>query len=124
MAEVNEIICVVCPKGCTLKVKHEGSEILDVQGGCKRGEKYAASELLDPRRMVASTVRVINGLHPLVPVYTGEAFPKPLIPQLAQKLREVEVNAPVRIHQVVLEDALGTGIDIVASRDMPSANKR
>ena len=55
----------------------------------------------------------------LVPVYTREAFPKPLIPQLARKLREVEVPAPVRLEQVVLADALGTGIDIIASRDMP-----
>jgi CxxC motif-containing protein len=27
----------------------------------------------------------------------------------------------VKINQVVLEDALGTGIDIIASRDMPEA---
>lgn len=121
MAETDEIICVVCPKGCTLKVKHEGDEIIDVQGGCKRGERYAASELLDPRRMVASTVKVKDGLHPLVPVYTRKAFPKPLIPQLAKKLRQVEMTAPVKINQVVLEDALGTGIDIIASRDMPKA---
>jgi len=78
--------------------------------------------LQDPRRMVASTVKVHNGLHPLVPVYTRESFPKPLIPQLAQKLREVEVSAPVRINQVVLKDALGTGIDVIASRDMAEVN--
>lgn len=71
--------------------------------------------------MVASTVRVKGGLHPLVPVFTRQAFPKPLIPQLAQVLRQVEVPAPVEINQVVLEDALSTGIDIVASRDMPTA---
>ncbi len=119
MVEENEIICVVCPKGCTLRVKHQDDQILSVEGGCKRGEKYAASELLDPRRMVASTVKVKNGVHPLVPVYTRKAFPKPLIPQLAKALRKVEVSAPVKINQVVLENALDTGIDIVASRDMP-----
>jgi len=123
MAEISEIICVTCPKGCTLQVKHEGDQVLEVLGGCKRGKDYAIRELQDPRRMVASTVRVSNGLHPLVPVYTRHAFPKPLIPQLAQKLREVELNAPVEINQVVIQDALGTGIDIVASRDMPLAEK-
>jgi CxxC motif-containing protein len=61
-------------------------------------------------------------LHPLVPVYTRKAFPKPLIPQLAKRLREIEVPAPVTINQVVLEDALGTGIDIIASRDMPAVH--
>jgi len=119
MTEEIEIICTVCPKGCTLRVKYQDDQILSVEGGCKRGEKYAASELLDPRRMVASTVKVKNGVHPLVPVYTSQAFPKPLIPQLARALREVEVSAPVKINQVVLKNALDTGIDIVASRDMP-----
>lgn len=123
MAETNEIICVACPKGCTLQVKHEGKDVVEVIGaGCKRGKDYAICELQDPRRMVASTVKVKGGLHPLVPVYTNQGFPKPLIPQLAKKLREVEVPAPVKINQVVLENALGTGINIIASRDMPKGN--
>ncbi|MBW6466164.1 MAG: DUF1667 domain-containing protein [Brevefilum sp.] len=120
MAEISEIICVTCPQGCLLKVKHEGNQVLDVlESGCKRGKEYAICELQDPRRMVASTVRVRVGMHPLVPVYTRSAFPKPLIPKLAQELREVVVAAPVEIQQVVLADALGTGIDIIASRNMP-----
>jgi len=121
MAEISEIICVTCPKGCTLRVKHEGKQVLEVLDGCKRGEEYAICELQDPRRMVASTVRVDGGLHPLVPVYTKQAIPKHLIPELARALRNVEVPAPVKINQVVLADALGTGIDVVASRDMPKA---
>lgn len=122
MAEISEIICVTCPKGCILKVKHEGKDVLEVlEGDCKRGENYAICELQDPRRMVASTVRVKGGLHPLVPVYTRSTFPKPLIPRLAQKLREVELPAPVKINQVVLKNALDTGIDVIASRDMPKS---
>ena len=123
MAETSEIICVACPKGCPLHIKHEGHDVLEIIGaGCQRGKEYAICELQDPRRMVASTVKVQGGLHPLVPVYTKDAFPKPMIPQLAQTLREVELTAPVRLNQVVLKDALGTGIDIIASRDMPIKN--
>jgi len=120
MVETSEIICIACPKGCTLQVRHQGKDVLEVLGaGCRRGKEYAICELQDPRRMVASTVKVKGGLHPLVPVYTSKGFPKPLIPNLAKKLREIEVSAPVKINQVVLQDALGTGIDIIASRDMP-----
>lgn len=120
MVETSDIICVACPKGCSLQVRHQGKDVLEVLGaGCRRGKEYAICELQDPRRMVASTVKVKGGLHPLVPVYTSKGFPKPLIPNLAKKLREIEVQAPVKINQVVLQDALGTGIDIIASRDMP-----
>jgi len=120
MVETSDIICVACPKGCSLQVRHQGKDVVEVIGaGCRRGKDYAICELQDPRRMVASTVKVKGGLHPLVPVYTSQGFPKPLIPNLAKKLREIEVQAPVKINQVVLQDALGTGIDIIASRDMP-----
>lgn len=124
MPTTEEMICVTCPMGCTLKVTHENETVLHVEGNtCQRGLDYVESELTDPRRMVATTVRVNGGLHPLVPVYTAEPFPKPKIFELLDALREVEVDAPVAIKQVVLDDALGTGINVVASRDMPESSK-
>jgi CxxC motif-containing protein len=106
--------------GCSLEVTHEGETLLNVEGNtCKRGIEYVKQELTDPRRMVATTVKVRDGIHPLVPVYTESPFPKPRIFELLDNLREVELEAPVAIGQVVLEDALGTGVDILASRDMP-----
>ena len=120
MPTTEEMICITCPMGCTLQVTHENETVLDVDGNtCQRGLDYVERELTDPRRMVATTVRVSGGLHPLVPVYTAEPFPKPRIFELLDALREVEVEAPVAVKQVVLGDALGTGINVVASRDLP-----
>jgi len=113
-----EIICVACPKGCRLKAVRKDGQILVTNEGCKRGIEYAISEIEDPRRMVASTVRVSGGRHPLVPVYTEEPFPKGLIPKLLTKLREVNLQAPVQIGQVVIQDALDTDINVIASRDL------
>ncbi len=119
MPEIDKIICITCPKGCTLEVTHEGQTVLKVDGsGCKRGSKYVEGELKDPRRMIASTVRIAGGLHPLLPVYTAAPFPKPRIHELLTALRAVEVSTPVRMGDVVLADALGTGIDVVASKTM------
>ncbi|MCU0519147.1 MAG: DUF1667 domain-containing protein [Anaerolineae bacterium] len=121
MTEITEnLICITCPMGCTLEVTHEGSTVLNVTGNtCNRGLAYVQRELTDPRRMVATTVRVRGGQHPLVPVYTREPFPKPRISELLEEIRKVDVEAPVTMAQVIIEDALGTGIDVVASRDMP-----
>ncbi len=117
MAETEKIICITCPKGCTLEVTREGQTVLKVDGsGCKRGARYVEEELRDPRRMIASTVRVTGGLHPLLPVYTAAPFPKPRIRELLTALRAVEIDAPVQMGDVVLENALGTGIDVVASK--------
>jgi len=125
MVETTKIICVTCPMGCTLEVTHDGDTVLDVAGNaCKRGEKYAQEELTDPRRMVATTVQVRGGVHPLVPVYTAAPFPKPLIFDLLEELRRVEIEAPVEMNQVVLKDALGTGVDVLTSRDLPAVADR
>jgi CxxC motif-containing protein len=114
-----KVICTTCPKGCTLEVTRDGQTVISIiNNGCKRGQVYAQQELTDPRRMVASSVRIQGALHPLIPVYTSAPFPKPRIPELLKELREVEVTAPVQLDQTIIRDALGTGIDIKASRTM------
>ncbi len=121
ISETTRLICITCPKGCALEVTREGETILEVKGhGCKRGPDYVKAELTDPRRMVATTVKIAGGLHPLLPVYTASPFPRPKIFDLLAELIKIEVSAPVQSGQVILEDALGTGINILASRSMLS----
>ncbi len=119
MQEKTKILCITCPKGCTLEVTREGHTVVEIKPGCKRGHEYANRELVDPRRMVASTVQVRQGIHPLLPVYTSAPFPKGQISALLAELRQVELSAPITMGAVVIEDALGTGVNILASRDMP-----
>lgn len=121
--EITRLICITCPKGCTLEVHREGDTVVKVEQGCKRGHEYARRELVDPRRMISSTVRIKGGEHPLLPVYTSDAFPKPRIPELMTTLRKLDIKAPIRMNEIVLADALGTGINILASRDMPKLSR-
>jgi len=123
MTATEKMICITCPMGCNLTVTKEGSTLLSVDGNtCKRGLKFAEGELNDPRRMVATTVRVRGGIHPLVPVYTEKPFPKARIFELLREIRLLEIEAPVTMNQVAMENALGEGIDVIASRDMPEAD--
>ena len=122
MVEKRKLICVSCPVGCELEVTLDNDEIVEVEGNtCKLGLDYAEQEIFDPRRMVASTVRVKNGYHPLVPVYTEKPVPKPKIFDVLAELRKVEIEAPVKINDVVIENVVGTGINVIASRDLPEA---
>ncbi|HAF63080.1 MAG TPA: molybdopterin oxidoreductase [Anaerolineaceae bacterium] len=114
----DQIICVACPKGCRLNIQQDGDQVLVTNEGCKRGVEYARREILDPRRMVATTVRISGGIHPLLPVYTAEPFPKARIMDLLALLRKTQVQSPIQEGQSILQDALGTGIAVLASRDM------
>ncbi|HOC22811.1 MAG TPA: DUF1667 domain-containing protein [Anaerolineaceae bacterium] len=121
MAEEVNLICTACPQGCTLTAVIENGEVIEVRGyNCKKGLDYGVAEMTDPRRMVATTVKVKNGFHPLLPVYTERPVPKPLIPQILDEIRKVEVTAPVKMKSVIVENVLGTGVNVLASRDMPA----
>jgi CxxC motif-containing protein len=118
MNEETKIICVACPKGCRLLVNQVGETFVVSEQGCKRGEQYAVLEMTDPRRMVASTVRMQNGSHPLLPVYTSAPIPKGKIQPLLEELRKINLSAPVKMGQVVFKDVFATGVDVLASRDL------
>jgi CxxC motif-containing protein len=118
-----KLICIRCPRGCEIITSLDGyGSITEIQGNvCKLGQDYVKSELTDPKRVLTTTVRVRNGRHPLVPVWTAEPIPKDRVIELARELRKVTVEAPVVLEQIVLEDALGLGVSVIASGSVEQA---
>lgn len=117
--EERRLICIGCPMGCPLTVELEGGEISSVSGyTCKRGEVYARKEIMSPTRIVTSTVMVEGGRADMVSVKTKEDIPKDRIFDCVRALKGVKVKAPVHIGDVILKDVAGTGIDIVATKDV------
>ncbi|MEM7736766.1 MAG: DUF1667 domain-containing protein [Deinococcota bacterium] len=119
--KVTHYLCIGCPLGCRLEVEEDAAHVIvEVRGfSCKKGDKFARQEHLDPRRMVTTTVRIENGLWKRLPVRTKEAIPKDKVLELCQTLRTLTLQAPVQMGDVILPNALDTGVDVVASRDMP-----
>ncbi|MGC9502388.1 DUF1667 domain-containing protein [Baaleninema sp.] len=118
--EISHYLCIGCPMGCRLEVEEAEGEIVEVRGfSCRRGEAYAKQEHVAPQRMVTTTVRVENGLWARLPVKTTDAIPKELMWELCDKLHQLTLQAPIKRGEVVLKNALGTGVDVVSSRDMP-----
>lgn len=116
-------LCVGCPLGCRLEVDEspEG-DVVEVRGfACKRGEEYAVQEHTDPRRLVTTTVAVEGAAIPRLPVRTVGTVPRDLVRDVCRALAGVRVAAPVRIGQVIAADVLGTGTDVIATRDLPLA---
>lgn len=117
--ETRELTCIGCPMGCALKVELEDGQILDVTGNtCKRGDVYARKEVTHPTRIVTSSVYVTGGTIPMVSVKTKEDIPKEKIMDIMKALENVKVSAPVKIGDIVLKDVAGTGVDIVATKNV------
>lgn len=113
------LICIGCPLGCPLTVEMEGSEVKAVSGNtCPRGDAYARKEMTNPTRIVTSTVRVAGGRLAMVSVKTASDIPKGKIFDCVKALKDVEVKAPVRIGDVIVENVAGTGVNIIATKNV------
>ena len=118
MKTVN-LICIGCPLGCPLTVEMEGNEVKSVSGNtCPRGDAYAKKELTNPTRIVTSTVRVSGGKLAMVSVKTQSDIPKDKIFDCVKALKEVEVTAPVKIGDVIVENVAGTGVNVIATKNV------
>lgn len=114
-----ELTCIGCPLGCSLTVTIEGNEVTSVTGNtCPKGDAYARKEVTNPTRIVTSTVRVENGTVSTVNVKTAADIPKEKIFDCANALKNVVVTAPVKIGDIILPNVCGTGVDIIAARNV------
>lgn len=115
-----ELVCIGCPLGCMMKVsvEDEGREINVTGNTCIRGEEYAKKEMLNPMRIVTSTVCVDGGSIPRVSVKTKNDIPKEKIFECMKEIRSVRINAPVEIGDVIISDCAGTGVPVIATKSV------
>ncbi len=114
-----EMICTVCPTGCTLTVEMENGLPSKVTGNlCKRGASYAVTECTNPVRTLTTTVRLCNGDRSLLPVRTTKPVPREKLREIVRVLNGISVSAPVAGGTILVTDILGTGADVVATRDV------
>lgn len=126
--ETLQFNCTTCPSECLLTVEVERDadgavvEVHSVTGNsCPRGDTFAHQELTCPMRVLTTTVAVSGGDEALLPVRTTEAIPLALHTQAMDLIRGLVVDAPIRMGGVVLEDLLGTSINLIASMDIGPA---
>jgi len=119
-----EITCIICPNGCHIQVSETEDGELDIQGAtCKRGIEYAGQEFREPKRMLLTTVRIENGILPVLPVRSNVPIPKEKIFEAVQYVSGVAAQAPIKMGDVIVADLFGLGVDVIASRDMEAKSE-
>ena len=109
------LTCIVCPRGCTLKVElDENKEVLSVAGnGCKRGVAYAENECTHPRRTVTSTVKCEDGS--VVACKTSDTVPKENVFDVMEAINAIRANNNLQIGDIIIENVLNLGVNVVAT---------
>ncbi|MEG0086226.1 MAG: DUF1667 domain-containing protein [Niameybacter sp.] len=112
-----ELTCIGCPLGCHLTATLENDQVTCVTGNsCKRGLAYAQEECTHPTRLLTTTLPVCNGHLPQVSAKTEKPVPKPLIYACMQALKDLEVEAPIVIGDILCEDLAHTGVNLIATQ--------
>ncbi len=118
--QIRKVLCIGCPTGCNGEVVLENGAVVETRGyTCDIGRALVAEEVIAPKRTVTTTIRVTDGVLPLLPVVSDRPVPKEAIFDAVAELRKLTVTAPIAADSVVLADVLGLGIDFIAARDCP-----
>ena len=117
--EKRTLTCINCPLGCQIEVILDGGTVQSITGNtCKRGAEYAAKGSHAPdthrhnlcRRDWQQNRRAHRQLQDRVRYSEGEDLCR------HRRARGLTFPAPVRIGDVLLPDAAGTGVPIIATK--------
>jgi CxxC motif-containing protein len=111
-----DVVCIVCPKGCRLKVTEENNEMSVTGNECKRGLAYGIKEVTNPTRVITSTVKVNHAIHRRMPIVTKGSVPKHMMFDVVKEINKIELELPIYMGDIIIENVLDTGINIVAAR--------
>jgi len=112
-------VCIICPNSCEIEVEYSEDKINRISGNmCEKGEEYVKKEILCPERGLTTTIKVKNGSLPLVSVKTSKAIPKEMMMKVMDEISNVEVEAPIKIGNVIIKNVLNTEADIIATKNI------
>lgn len=112
---MKSLVCIVCPRGCTMQIEGEGADISVTGNFCKRGLSFAVSEATEPKRTICSTVKTAFRDVPVLPVRVSADIPKDRIFDVMREINKVRLDRPVKRGEAIIKDVLGLGADVIAT---------
>jgi len=126
LKDTKYLTCTICPVGCLLEITKKANEEYDVEGNkCSRGITYAYNEIIEPVRILTTsaytyTKQTQNSRtkEPVreIAVRTNKPIPLSIMKQAAKEVRNFKIEGEVSIGDVIIENILGTGADIIVTR--------
>ncbi len=107
------LTCIYCPIGCTLDVDIKEGKIKVKGNRCPKGCEYAKQELLEPKRVFFSLMRVKSKDYRVAAVRSVAPIPKNEIKKAIKEISKKHLNENTKVG-----DKIGniSGIDIIVTR--------
>ena len=120
--------CIVCPVGCNIEVeytetnnnikinKENNFNVINIKGNqCIRGKEYVIQELINPARVITTTVKTIYADFPRLPVKTDKPVPLKDIFIFMKEINKITIDRKVKIGEIVAKNLCGSDINLIAT---------
>lgn len=115
---MKKLTCIVCPNGCEISIEKSEGDWIVTGNLCQRGKEFAINEIINPKRSICSTVKTIYKEVPRLAVRTDGEIPFKDIFPLMKLLSTVIIDRHVHSGEVIIENAINTGVNVIATSDM------
>jgi CxxC motif-containing protein len=116
--DTGHVTCVLCPKGCRIAFERTDEGYHFTGGGCPKGEEYARKEIVNPERILTSTVKTVFPDFPRLPVKTDREIPLERVYEYMKAVNGVCVRTRCLPGEIVSYDLLNTGVNLLATAAM------
>ena len=126
---IKKMICIECPKSCSLIVDVEehkacladgalsGARAVNVRGArCPKGILYASSEIENPTRILTATVLAEGLTIKFIPVRTDKPVSKKDLSRAMEQILKIRVAKPLKVGDTIIDNFLGLGVRLIATR--------
>lgn len=121
----NSFPCIVCPRGCGLRVtRDERGELIVSGNSCPRGKAFAVEEVTAPMRTLCTTVKTVFPDCPVVPVRLSAQIPKERVFEAMAEINKVELTQRLRGGEAALSNVLGLGADVILTSEIMTEYER
>lgn len=120
-SNVKELVCTLCPVHCNMSIEYSkwGDQIKNVYGSrCSRGYEYIKNYKFDQQCMLPTSVRLRGNRSERLPVNSDGLLPKTIVTDAMSIIKTLEVELPVKSGEIIVENILNTGVNIVATKSM------
>jgi len=111
--EAKSVVCVICPLSCKITVEIKNGEPVLQGKVCPRGELYVKSEVLNPLRILTTTIKSEDGRR--VAVRTDGLIPKDQMLEVLKVAKKIPVPHLVERGQVLEQNLCGLGVALIVT---------
>lgn len=112
-----KLTCIKCPVGCELEVNKDENNSPKITGYmCPLGIKFATQEIIEPKRVLTTTVKSDNNI--LVPVKSSDEITLKNFKKSMNEINKTTVKLPIKLGDIIISNILGENCDIVATKSI------